>query len=294
MKALFICPEIDVTDMIISAWELFNESAVRDRVDIMGSPRDASWIATAKRENPDVIFYIDGAGAPGRAGPDVLKALRTIAPSIHLCFDGGDYPWFPYLEEHKKNESFDLQVGITGVGNRDLLEVIVLTPTNYTNYENKNITKDISCGFSGGLTQNDTSGRTAILNGLIRSCHLTTKLQRPNVKVSYQDYADFLLQCHRGLNTAVHGSGVGYLMKMRILEFSLARTASIETTQSPARYWFPQEYIYFYETIDDVINIIENSPLDEVKDKADRMHDYVMKYYTPEQIYKEILAGVGL
>ena len=96
-----------------------------------------------------------------------------------------------------------MQVGLTGLGG-EWIDLITLIPINHTHYEIEPFpTKDIECGFSGGLTIGDTSGRTDILQGLIKSRHLTTQLQGPGKDYSYQEYVDFLRRCHRGLNASV-------------------------------------------------------------------------------------------
>ena len=90
MKALFIAPDIYVCDMVITCWELFNEPAAGSELDVTGLPRTENWLADARDANPDVMFYIDGAGCSGSASVETLKTLRDIAPFIHLCFDAGD------------------------------------------------------------------------------------------------------------------------------------------------------------------------------------------------------------
>jgi len=111
MKALFLMPDIHECRAIMNAWESCNLGAAKHvTYDITGEPQDAKIVRRVRSYAPDVIFYIGGTGGSGLLRPRTFKWLRSFAPTIHLCWDSGDEPWFTLLSTYKERGCFDLQV----------------------------------------------------------------------------------------------------------------------------------------------------------------------------------------
>ncbi len=289
MKALFVTSEGQEPATVMSGWSYWNEPCLRVTFDITGVKNDVKIIEAVKDFKPGVIFYIGGHAGPGLPTIETLCALRSYAKCINLVCDATDHPWHPPILEYKKHECFDLHVGLDGPLEApvDMSTVTPLDPRAYDTMPRP--TKDIHCGFAGNQgykTARETLVTTLSKEGLL--------MVRPRSTALYSEYAMFMRHCEMVFNVGLTGTAERLHIKGRTIETGLAGAALIEMDGGPADKWFPRESIFFYNTIDDARKIIKDSSKNEIADKASMFSEVVRTKYSPQKIYGEMLARVGL
>ena len=108
MKAIFITTNTKDTDSLVNAWDCWN-SVKSDRIvfDYTRPPIDNDHILKqVKILDPDVVFYIGGAGLHNMPSLNTFIALRDIAPLISLCCDAADEPWHQFIYLYQEHECF--------------------------------------------------------------------------------------------------------------------------------------------------------------------------------------------
>ena len=288
MKALFVVPPHHEPNLIVKAWSSWNEPAVHKTFDPWGAPEDREILQTAKHASPDVIFYVGGNEAPGLPSHDTLRALRSIAPMAHLCWDATDEPWHNVLEAYKKGECFDLQVALDG-GTDSPVDMATLTPINPRSYEQRVLGRGIRCAFAG-----QNVARAALGKYQHPRWHVLTPLverglveYRKRTDGPYSDYAAYLKGCQMLLNISHTGSGKAHHVKVRVVEAGYAGCALLEMKQAPTIHWIPKECLFLYSDVEEAAEIIRSA---EIADKASALSAYVRDNYSPQRIYESILA----
>ena len=289
MKALFVVPPSHEPNLIVDAWISWNEPALHKTFDPWGEPKDREILQTAKDASPDVIFYVGGNEAPGLPSHDTLRDLRSLAPLIHLCWDATDQPWHDVLITYKKDECFDLQVALDG-GTDSPVDMATLTPIDPGAYKNL-LPRTIKCGFSGGCEFESRNGlfhpRVDVLRPLIERGAVKYRERNNGL---YSDYAAYLKRCYMVLNISHTGSGKAHHVKVRVVETGHAGAALLEMVQAPTRNWIPEELFFSYSTVEEAVEIISSLNDVEMAQKASEYRKYVCEYYSPQRIYKSILA----
>lgn len=290
MKALFLMPDIHECHAIQKAWHSWDaDPSFFLSYDITGGPRDQYIIRKVRRETPDVIFYIGGTSGSGMPKPKTLKWLRSFAPVIHLCWDATDEPWHQLLELYKSRECFDLQVAMDG-GLSPGIDFATLTPVDPTCYNIPGPDRTIECGFAG---QNAAYGhpRYPILTRLIEKGLVTHRARDDG---EYHEYVKFLQSCKLGINFSHCGSGNGHHIKIRVIEIAMAGAGLLEMYSAPTPLHFPKEYIYFYEDVGDVKELLLNLDEDERVEKAAGLKNFVEGNFSARKIFTDIVARLEL
>ena len=281
MKALFVTTGTVDTINHIAAWESVHGMAPVVSFETGGFPNHDEIVASAKRHSPEVIFYIGAVNGSGLPCVHTFRELRSIAPLVNLCSDAADVPWHPVLEYYRKQECFDLQVGIDGVMESPV-DLVTLTPVDPRPFEGE-VRRDILCGFSGSVGYH--GGRAT----LIRKLHMWNLVEIRKRRGPYKDHVDFMKRCKSTINAAHTGTGRFRHIKGRVLEAGWAGCALIENATSPIARWFPADCYTSFRDIDDAAKIIKAGEFN-----GRRLSEEVRAKYRPEQIYGEILAGVDL
>ncbi len=291
MKALFITPLNHESYLIVESWNSFNDPAIHRTFDVWGKPDDKGILQTAKDTKPDIIFYVGANAASGLPEHSTLKALRTIAPSVHLCWDATDAPWHVTLAAYKKDECFNLQVAMDG-GVDSPVDMATLTPIDQRPYKQHVLGRYRRCAFAGqnagcAVRGNYQHPRWHVLTPLVK-CKLVEYRERTDG--SYSDYAAYLKSCKMLLNISHTGSGHAHHVKVRVAEAGMAGCALLEMREDPTRNWVPEECLFIYDNVDDATSIIQSVTEEQIRNKAALLSAYIRSFYSPKAIYKSILV----
>ncbi|KKK87288.1 hypothetical protein LCGC14_2754730, partial [marine sediment metagenome] len=277
MKALFIAPSSHEPCLIVQAWNSFNEPAVHRIFDVWGEPDDEGILNTARDTAPDVIFYVGANKASGLPSIDTLCELRTIASSVHLCWDAADDGWKETLRSYKG--CFDLQVALDGVLS-PLVDMATLTPVDPRPYMS-DTPRRVRCAFSGQNAGRAALGqyqhpRYTMLNYLVRKGLVE---YHPRTDSSYEDYAEYLKSCRMLVNFSHTGSGLKHHCKVRITEAGMAGCALLEMVEAPTRDWIPEECLFIYRGVEDAAEMIQTMDSTERIRKAAALKEHVWENY---------------
>lgn len=304
MRAAFITTASNDVCNVMSAWEYFNEKSAWVTFDHMKRVNDERILAEVKPWEPEVIFFI---GSVGPCGPsfDGLRKLRSLAPSIHICFDGVEPDWHPLLAQYKDNECFDLQVTIDGAKTAPV-DLVTVAPVNPGFFKavlvdgemQPHPAKDIRCGCSGniGLTgpghDIPCDPRGYVLYPLMKN-DLVTFRQRivTGGDKTYPDHVDFMRRCKMIINTSFAGSGRYNHVKQRVWESAYAGCALLEDEESPIHHWLPKECYFSYRDAWRAAELIRSLPDDVIAQSANVRETLVRKRYSPENIYGEMVRA---
>lgn len=284
----------------VTSWRRYMGPAEHVTYDINGSPQDERILAAAKQFRPEVIFFTGGESGAGLPSIDTLKALRKIAPSVHIEGDLADPPWWPRLEHYRQHECFDLQVAQDGVPDCPA-DYVTVTPIDPEPFAGPSPERDIACGFPGNHVPWERWEKIRAMHGtedkrsgLLHRLRPLVTLRERDLEGSYRDYAHWMKRCRMVINTSWTGSGLVHHLKGRVIETALAGAALLEMTASPVRHWFPAEsYFSFGEaTPEEAKRIIQHMPADEIWKRARAMGAHAREHYHPRQVFGGILAAL--
>lgn len=297
MKAVFVTTFPNDVANVVAAWDCWNEvkseRIIFSRPSIQPSFRepiekDTDILHRVEMTSPDVIFYI-GAASGGRMyllNIKTLQALREIAPSINLVFDGGDKPWHAVIEEYRRQECFDLQVTIDGCLDSPV-DFVTIAPVDTRLFIDDSPIKDIFCGISGNIGPGDQ--RTKIINPLIQE-GLVKMRRRDVVGEGFTEHVAFMRRCQMIINTSWTGSGEAHHVKQRVFETGFAGAALLECAAAPTPHWIPSSHFFTYENVRHASEVIRNLNADKIAEKGQMLQEYVRAHYMPQQVYGAILA----
>ena len=296
MKALFVGPlnsrELEVYQ---DAWDFWNEPSSRTTYRAVGVRSDETIIAAAQ-PGFDVIFYIGAAGGEGIPSVETLKKLRDYGKHIHLVCDSADSPWHPFLHEYAENGCFDLQAGLDGPLEAPV-DLSTLPPINPALYDTQPAPdRNIRCGFAGQYMKRTNRGQTILY--LIKEGALTyvnREIKPTNEdKNPYSHYTNFLRRCKIALNHGWTSFDRIPTVKWRVLEGALAGCAVLENDSPPVDHWFAPGSVFHYKDAEQAHAIIRYRSDAEISDTAAKLSERVRRDFTPQIIYGEMLARVGL
>lgn len=156
MRALFVTSSTSDVDSLVRAWDCWQpDKSTRVMFPHMGEPRDKEILTIAREMRPNIIFYIGANEGSGIPSMETFLRLREMAPSINLCCDAGDTPWYEPLKRYKKAGCFNLQVALDGYLNAPV-DLVTVTPVDPTPYIQPIVwDRFIRCGFSGGVSSKE-------------------------------------------------------------------------------------------------------------------------------------------
>ena len=286
MKVVFVSPPTNDVDKIVGGWDCWNEEpAIRIPYQQHGIQDDANILMQVKAIMPDVIFYVGAVAGKGLPSVRTLCMLRLIAPLIHICCDGGDYPWWPVLDNYTESRCFDRQVSIDGAG-KDHVDLVTLTPIDLRPYETR-IQPDgrtIKCGFAGNI---GSGHRRDLIKPLENAGWVVPRLRDGS---SYADYVGFLFKCHMIINSAITGSTKHMHVKGRVLESAFAGCALMEMAGAPTKEWFPEQLFFIHDG--DAAERIQALTIEKITNQATVFSEYALSRYHPKIIYRQILGGI--
>jgi hypothetical protein len=253
---------------------------------------------------PDWILYIGAIPGHHANVPSVLilRQWSKLAPMVHLCCDGSEPMWRPFLEEYDDEGFFALQLNIDGVKkwpvrpSRGLVTLCPISPNSFAEPACWS-DRDILCGFSG-LPGCDE--RATFLRAVAGTLGGEVFQWRKRVEYGADDYADFcafLNRCKLGLNHPAVWSGQGYHVKGRLIELGMAGCLPVEKEFSPTENWFQPGIDYLtYRDPKDFLGKLwwaAYNPL-EASQMALRLHKKVMAKHRADHVWNEVLRRIGV
>lgn len=296
-KALFITsPTSDARNMAV-AYEKNVGPVTHITFDVGGDPIDGTMLATAEETKPEVIFYIGAVEGPGLASIDTLRALKAMAPLVHMSGDLGDPPWWPVLEEYKQAGCMSLTVTMDGAPNAPV-DIVTLTPLDVSAFDGPSPSpeRDIRCGFPGNYVTKERYREVFKLyrtfdprSRMLHEIDEKVTLRQREVDGNYSDYVAFLKRCQIVLNTSWTGSGKVHHVKGRVLEAAFAGCAVLEMVQAPTFGHFPAYALHSYASPPAARKFITSATDQQLRLSADILGAYAREHFHPKVIYRTIL-----
>jgi hypothetical protein len=295
MKALALRTYTDCENKCRSI-EAAGHEVIVEQYDDRPYDRQGEIVELAKSLKPDFIVFI-GALEPYHTKPvlqpDILRRLRDIAPSIHMCNDAADDPWWDKLIEYDRKACFDVQLSIDGSTHNPIASftngLLLLTPTDDRPFEPKPWDeRGIRFGFVGGLGH--TQRMDAILT--LQAGGGLDFRSGPEGR-SYDDFARTMCDIRIMPNFPYTGTARYTHVKGRVIEAGLAGCCVLELKGAPTSHWFMPGMDYLeYERPSDIVALLEDerTPFAEI---AERFHRRVVTEHHPRIFWDKVLEKAG-
>lgn len=261
--------------------------------------RHSELIEEAREFRPQVIVYI-GAIEQYHGKPciqiDNMKRLRDIAPTIHLCGDASDSPWWPLLEDFDRNDCFAAQVNIDGNhespierfrNGLTLLTPIDVTPFKWKDWQTRKFVG--TSGNSGG------DHRVRLMNRMFE--YPGFEWLRTNDAISYDAMADYMCGLKIIVNSPQNGSQTGFHVKGRVVETGFAGACLLEAEDSPTKAWFKPNVDYLtYKDFDHAASVLDWAKQNDdlVCDMATEFHHRCWNLHHPQVFWDKVFVKAGL
>lgn len=250
----------------------------------------------ARDYGPDFIMLVGAVEhCHGRPCPqnDVLLELQSIAPSVLMCNDAADPPWWGTLENYMQNNCFSLIVSIDGRLDTPLMgyrrAMHRLTPIDHRPFKPKPWhEKATRCGMIGG---NGGGDRGDIINALSSSGLLNYHhgSSGPGGR-AYDDFATIMCDFKSAFVHPATGSGQSTHVKGRVVEAGFAGACVFDRFDSPTKEWFvPGHEFLQYENrehLECLLRDIDDNKLHEI---AERFHQKVVTNHHPRVFWSEVI-----
>lgn len=267
--------------------------------DALTHDRHGTLADIAREMKPAAIVYVGAIekyhGRPVMQ-PDVLCRMREVAPTIHICGDGSDEPWWEHLVEYDRRGCFSAQISIDGNPQTPISEMatglVTLTPTDPAIFGPRPWSeKNIACGMAGGRGHGE---RANLLQALAGAKMLVWMDSAGGA--SYDALGEFLGRCQVVANCPVNGSGRGDHVKGRVIEAAFAGAALLERANPITRRWFRLDEYFEYADPDGAIAKLRwcAEHLADVAATAERFRTRALAEHHPRVFWSNAfkLAGV--
>lgn len=267
-----------------------------DRHLTLPDERAEQLISRVFTTQPDAVIYIGGTErCPSFA---TLRRIREYAPSIHICADASDEPWWPYVEKYHEEKCFSVQVSLDGSfeGPMSRLGLVLLQPIDPNRCPPPRPWGDrsIHCSFVGNTTVQDTP-RSRLLQEM--QARGAVKLFGPYNKDPHREMMEVMCDSTITFNVAYNGPGTNkFGVKGRVTECGVAGSCLYENLGSPTSYWFERGHDYVeYADADMAVEWL-NSPnvLKHGPRMAERFRAKVLSEHSPTVFWQKVLFRAGL
>lgn len=307
MKGLFVTSATNETIKYGESFEyLGHEVRTAKYTNRIGKPGqgtrglgDAEILRQAHEYQPDLIVYI-GSRWGDLLSIAALHELRTIAPSIHICSDAADDPWWDLLEEYDREKAFDLQVAIDGhkagwpLAKTQLTCLTPFRPDQYPKVPLPHVDRDILWGF-GGNPGGRKSIRKDVMDAMVAR-GLTVRLRDPALG-THQAYIDFMCRCRFVVNFPHTGTQKYMHVKGRIVEAGVTGAVLLEQRGSPTGDWFLPGVDYLeYRDAKQAKAIVDSYAKRPEDSQAigERLRQRVLAEHGPDQFWSRILERIEM
>jgi len=273
-----------------------------------GGKLDDEIIAAATNYKPDAIVYV-GACKSNTPSVDCFKRLRKdIAPTVHLCSDAEDEPWWDELKLYDKEGCFSVQVSLDGSSSwplkeTQLTELTPIDPAHYPIPPKPHKDRTITFGFAGNpgsiskLKDGRVTGRRPLVAEMIQFGLKHRPRDHESIKGTYQKCADYIADTRIMPNFPLTGSYERMHVKGRVVEVGLAGGCLLEMKGSPTPNFFEPGVDYLeWETTEEARQIVErlkDNP-DETQAFGMRLWEKVKANHGPDKFWGRILHRCGL
>ena len=306
MKALFL---LTSTNEVLKYFEglaaLPGWEASSLRYDEVGGSEQLLY-ARAKEYAPDLIVYI-GSRWGMTPSPSILCNMNNrIAPSVHICSDAADPPWWDMLADYHQKGAFALQVSIDGSRKWPFADsqLTCLTPVDpawfLPDADIPHTARPINCGYAGNPGSGGGSKRTGMLSALLGmkpQGRLIDLRIRSNLPYTYESYCDYMTKCRMSLNIAWSGTEAAVQVKGRVIESGLAGCCLLETKGSPTSDWFRPglDYLEYADQFEAerIIRQLEREPA-ATQALGESLRARLMAEHTPAKFWQRIFEKIRL
>jgi hypothetical protein len=263
------------------------------------------WRA-ALEYGPDIIVYIGACGG-NTPSPYLFERLRAhVAPTVHLCSDAGDDPWWPLLIEYERANSFSLQVALDGARNWPLADsqltaLTVINTSRFPSTIKPHSEREVVFGFAGNVTHRNpkmahpSGSRFSMVEKLAEAGLQYRRREVGNN--TYQGFVDFMVNCRMVINFPRTGTGRFMHVKGRVIETGLAGGLLLERRGSPTGTWFQRGVDFLeYETLGDACEIVKffrDCP-EATQAMGARLRAKVLSEHRPEKFWGRIFDRIGV
>lgn len=262
---------------------------------------DGSIYEKVAAEKPQLIVYIGGLFGR-QPSTEILSRMNSgIAPTVHICSDAADSPWWPKLQEYHYAGAFSLQVAIDGSRKWPLAasQMTALTPVDPASFAHgarPHSERTVFCGFAGNTGGGPASLRTQLLIALLEKRLIDCRVRSP-LPFTYDGYCDYLSKCRVSLNISYSGTETAKQVKGRVLESALAGACLLETGGSPTSDWFQPgvDYIEYNDAghAEQIMVRLKNEP-EEVEAMGQRLRARVLAEHSLLAFWTRIAQRVGV
>lgn len=262
---------------------------------------DAALFSAAKGIAPELIVYIGSRWGKMPSTYALARLNDKVAPSVHLCSDGADVPWWDLLMEYYRAHAFSLQVTIDGAHQWPLANnprgMSALTPINpsYFGGSIPHAERAWGCGYAGN-PGSEGGQRRGVLTELAFQNLLRMRLRGSGAD-GYQECCDFIKQCRMTLNVSFTGTEAAHHVKGRVIEAALAGSCLLEVAVSPTCHWFtPGVDFLTYDSVEQAAGLIRDMAERPEATQAigERLRARVAAEHSPRAFWSRIFDRVGL
>jgi hypothetical protein len=259
-----------------------------------------------KEYAPDLIVYIGSRWGMTPSTAILANMNNHIAPSIHICSDAADVPWWDMLLDYHQKSAFALQVAIDGSHKWPLAssQLTCLTPVDPAWFlpgaTKPHAERTINCGYAGNPGSGGGSKRTGMLSALLGfkpEGRLIDLRIRSNLPHTYESYCDYMTKCRMSLNIAHSGTEATMQVKGRVIESGLAGCCLLETKGAPTSEWFRPglDYIEYADQFEaeQIIRRLEHEP-EATQAIGESLRARLLAEHTPAKFWKRIFDRIGL
>lgn len=299
MKALCLITGTPNCETLWRSFECLGHECHPHRYDDRPHDRHNELVDLALSLRPDVIIYIGAIEQSAHCKPvptvETLLRLRDCAPSVHLCGDASDRPWWDWLLKYDAAGCFSAQVSMDGNNETPISQfangLVLLSPMDVRPFHPKSWNeRTTKLGLVGGQGH---SRRQALIMDLQRREILT--FTDHNHGASYERMAELMCTTKVTLNSPFNGTGDRTHVKGRVIEAGLAGCCLFEGAESPTANWFTpgQDYLE-YQNNEHVIQLINETSDEQLCTMAQRFHGRVMAEHHPQVFWAKVLAKAGV
>lgn len=265
-----------------------------DRDLALSSVRENELVIEAQAFNPDVIVYLGGT----ERCPSVqtFRQLRGIAPTVHICGDASDEPWWPFIERYHEEKCFSVQVSLDGSfeGPIARLGLVLLQPIDPAQCPSPRPweAREIHCSFVGNTTIQDTP-RSRLLQEM--QSRGAVQLFGPYSADPHREMMEVMCNSRLTFNVAYKGPGdTKFGVKGRVTECGVAGSCLLEQVGSPTAYWFESDKDYMeYVVAEHAQAAIGTSGYFHQR-MAERLRAKVLSEHSPTVFWQKVLFRAGV
>lgn len=246
---------------------------------------------------PNVVVYIGGTErAPSFS---TLRKIREYSPTVHICGDASDEPWWPFIEEYHREKCFSVQVSLDGSFEGPIARygLVLLQPVDPSLCPSPRPweAREIHCSFVGNTTVQDTP-RSRLLRDM--EARGAVQLFGPYSNDPHREMMEVMCNSKITFNVAYKGPGEDkFGVKGRVTECGIAGSCLLEQRGSPTEYWFEAGRDYYtYASAGDAFDLIQEPDIVRhgASPRAERLRAKVLSEHSPTVFWQKVLFRAGV